>query len=77
MLGPGHLATAHHLQALHEHRLILGGQFVPIPLARIGHGAPPGHFGMVPSHCAFQWPRGIRASLWVVWNLTTPQGVGC
>ena len=37
MLAP----RAQHAEALHEHGPILGGQFVPVPLARIGDEATP------------------------------------
>ena len=44
-LAPAASLTAHHDQALPEHRPVLGGQFVPIPRAGIGDEAA--HLGVV------------------------------
>jgi hypothetical protein len=33
--------VAHHTQALHQHGPILGGEFIPVPVARIGYEAAP------------------------------------
>jgi hypothetical protein len=44
-LAPAASLTTHHTQALHEHGPILGGQFAPVPLARIGDEAA--HLGVV------------------------------
>jgi hypothetical protein len=41
---------AHHANAFHKHGPILGGQFLPVPLARVSDEAA--HLGVVPSHCA-------------------------
>jgi hypothetical protein len=41
MLAP----RAHHAQALHEHSSVLGGEFIPVPLAGIGDEAT--HLGVV------------------------------
>jgi hypothetical protein len=44
-LAPAASLTTHHTQALHEHGPVLGGEFVPIPLAGVGDEAA--HPGVV------------------------------
>ena len=39
-MAPAASLTAHHSKAYHEHGPVLGGEFVPIPLARVGDEAP-------------------------------------
>jgi hypothetical protein len=65
-----------HGEALHEHGPILGGEFVPVPLARVCDEAA--HLGVVLG----AWREAVtlvtasRVSMWAVWNSTRPPDVG-